>query len=458
MTSIFSQFSRYPTACFVIDIISIISSFLYLNYGFGLQIYNNIIISMVLLLVFFIFPIVGVYKKANASLIIQLWYLFFAWCLVFVSIEAIFLNFYGYTFNYSIQLFVISSSILIISRLLLWTLKYYWQKNISKPQKILIYGAGSLGLNILEKVQNQISINMKILGFIDDNLKLHNTTLKNIEILGGLSNLVEISELLKVDEIWIALPLRDEKRINQIQEKMRHSTTTLRLIPDLFIFKMINRQISNFEGVPIINLTSAPIIGINRLIKDFEDRILALIIIVLVSPLLVVIAFAIKITSKGPIIFKQVRHGWNNEEIIVYKFRSMHVHSELDNQLTQAKKLDLRVTSLGIFLRRSSLDELPQFINVLQGRMSIVGPRPHAVLHDNLYKDQVPSYIKRQKVKPGITGWAQVNGWRGEVDTLEKIQKRIEFDLYYIENWNVFFDLKIIFRTIAIVFNSKDVY
>ena len=158
MTSIFSQFSRYPTACFVIDIISIISSFLYLNYGFGLQIYNNIIISMVLLLVFFIFPIVGVYKKANASLIIQLWYLFFAWCLVFVSIEAIFLNFYGYTFNYSIQLFVISSSILIISRLLLWTLKYYWQKNISKPQKILIYGAGSLGLNILEKVQNQISI------------------------------------------------------------------------------------------------------------------------------------------------------------------------------------------------------------------------------------------------------------------------------------------------------------
>jgi len=454
MTSIFSQFSRYPTACFVIDIISIISSFLYLNYGQD----NNIIISMVMLLVFFIFPAVGVYKKAKASLIIQLWYLFFAWVLVFLSIEAIFLNFYGYTFNHSIQLFVISSSILIISRLLLWTLKYYWHKNISKPQIIIIYGAGSLGLNILEKVQNQNSINMKIVGFIDDNLKLHNTTLKNIEILGGLSNLVEISELLKVDEIWIALPLRDEKKITQIQEKMRHSSATLRLIPDLFIFKMINRQISNFEGVPIINLTAAPIIGINRLIKDFEDRILALIIIVLVSPLLLVIAFAIKITSKGPILFKQVRHGWNNEEIIVYKFRSMHVHQELDNQLTQAKKLDSRVTSLGFFLRKSSLDELPQFINVLQGRMSIVGPRPHAVLHDNLYKDQVPSYIKRQKVKPGITGWAQVNGWRGEVDTLEKIQKRIEFDLYYIENWNVFFDLKIILQTIVIVFNSKDVY
>ncbi|MEK7357424.1 MAG: exopolysaccharide biosynthesis polyprenyl glycosylphosphotransferase, partial [Bdellovibrionota bacterium] len=186
----------------------------------------------------------------------------------------------------------------------------------------------------------------------------------------------------------------------------------------------------------------------NWLIKEAEDRILAAIILVLISPLLLVIAIALRLDSKGPVLFKQRRHGWDGKIINVYKFRSMVIHEEEDGQLTQATRNDARVTRIGAFLRRTSLDELPQFYNVLQGRMSIVGPRPHAMAHNEFYKDQVEHYFQRLKVKPGITGWAQVNGWRGETDTLEKMQKRVEYDLYYIQNWSLWFDLKIIALTV----------
>ncbi|MDH5184914.1 MAG: exopolysaccharide biosynthesis polyprenyl glycosylphosphotransferase, partial [Gammaproteobacteria bacterium] len=177
-----------------------------------------------------------------------------------------------------------------------------------------------------------------------------------------------------------------------------------------------------------------------------------------ISPLLLFIAISIKLSSKGPVFFKQMRHGWDGRIIKVYKFRSMKVHQEFDGTVTQAIKRDPRITKIGAFLRRTSLDELPQFYNVLQGRMSIVGPRPHAVAHNEHYKEVVDQYMLRHKVKPGITGWAQVNGWRGETDTVEKMQKRVEFDLFYIENWSFWFDLKIIFLTVFKGFVDKNAY
>jgi putative colanic acid biosynthesis UDP-glucose lipid carrier transferase len=198
--------------------------------------------------------------------------------------------------------------------------------------------------------------------------------------------------------------------------------------------------------------------GFNRYIKAFEDRVLAFFILILISPLLAVIAIGVKLTSPGPVLFKQLRHGWDGKPIKVYKFRTMVLHAEENGRVTQARKNDDRITPFGAFLRRTSLDELPQFFNVLQGRMSIVGPRPHAIAHNDEYKDQIDEYMLRHKVKPGITGWAQVNGWRGETDTLEKMQKRIEYDLYYIDHWSLWFDIKIIVLTLFKGFVGNNAY
>jgi putative colanic acid biosynthesis UDP-glucose lipid carrier transferase len=239
---------------------------------------------------------------------------------------------------------------------------------------------------------------------------------------------------------------------------LRHSTANIRLVPDWFTLKLLNHGVSEVVGIQMLDLSTSPITGETRVIKAVQDFVLATVILLLISPLLLAIALAIKYTSPGPVLYRQKRHGWNGEEIVVYKFRSMVVHQEAGSQVTQASKNDSRITPLGAFLRRTSLDELPQFINVLQGRMSIVGPRPHAMAHNEHYKELVPNYVLRHKVKPGITGWAQVNGFRGETDTLDKMEKRVEYDLYYIENLSLGLDLKIIVATVFKGFVHKNAY
>lgn len=262
----------------------------------------------------------------------------------------------------------------------------------------------------------------------------------------------------RIDEVWLCLPLADEKGMRKALDALRHSTANIRLVPDLFSLKLINHGVSEVVGIPMLDLSASPITGDVRLIKAAQDYIVGSLILLLISPVMVAIAIAIKLTSKGPVLYKQRRHGWNGEEIWVYKFRSMVVHTEKEFQVTQASRHDARITPLGAFLRRTSLDELPQFINVLQGRMSIVGPRPHAVVHNEHYKDLVPGYMLRHKVKPGITGWAQINGYRGETDTLDKMQKRVEFDLHYIEHLSLGLDLKIIVATVFKGFIHRNAY
>ena len=229
-------------------------------------------------------------------------------------------------------------------------------------------------------------------------------------------------------------------------------------MPDWFTLKLLNHGVSEVVGIQMLDISASPITGKLRFFKAAQDFVLATLILLLISPLMLAIALAIKFTSKGPVLYRQQRHGWNDEEIWVYKFRSMVVHQEAGAQVTQASKNDSRITPLGAFLRRTSLDELPQFINVLQGRMSIVGPRPHAMAHNEHYKQLVPGYVLRHKVKPGITGWAQVNGFRGETDTLDKMVKRVEYDLYYIEHVSLWLDLKIIFATVFKGFVHKNAY
>lgn len=266
------------------------------------------------------------------------------------------------------------------------------------------------------------------------------------------------SQRQQIDEVWLCLPVGDKAGIFATLEVLRHSTANIRLVPDMFALRLINHGVSEVVGIPMLDLSASPITGEVRLIKALQDRMLGALILLLISPVMLAIALAIKLTSRGPVLYQQLRHGWNGEEIWVYKFRSMVVHAEQHGQVTQAQKNDTRITPLGAFLRRTSLDELPQFINVLQGRMSIVGPRPHAMAHNKHYQELVPGYALRHKVKPGITGWAQVNGFRGETDTLDKMEKRVEYDLYYIENVSLGLDLKIIVATVFKGFIHKNAY
>ena len=259
-----------------------------------------------------------------------------------------------------------------------------------------------------------------------------------------------------VDEVWFALPLQAERQIKDLLNTLRHNVITIRYFPDLKTLDLLNHSITEMLGFPVINIQATPMTGMDRIIKAIEDRILSALILLLISPVFLTIALAVKLTSKGPVFFKQQRHGWDGKPIWVYKFRSMYLHEE--KGVTQAKQQDKRITPIGRFIRCTSLDELPQFINVLQGRMSIVGPRPHAIEHNEQYKDSINAYMQRHQVKPGITGWAQVNGWRGETDTLEKMQKRIDYDLYYINHWSLWFDLKIIALTLIKGFVHSNAY
>lgn len=282
-----------------------------------------------------------------------------------------------------------------------------------------------------------------------------NHTQFNDEELALLSQRVANSG---AQEVWICVPLEMGAAVREIFYALGHHTVEVRFIPEFKDMQLLNHRMSEVAGQFAFDLSVTPMNGFALLIKWLEDKILGLLISVLILPLCGLIALAIKLTSPGPVLFKQYRTGVNGKQFKVYKFRSMKVHQEAHGQVTQACKGDPRLTCIGAFLRRTSLDELPQFFNVLQGHMSIVGPRPHALEHNEHYKERVESYMKRHKVKPGITGWAQVNGFRGETDTLEKMERRVECDLWYINNWSLWLDLRIIFWTISKGFINPNAY
>jgi putative colanic acid biosynthesis UDP-glucose lipid carrier transferase len=278
------------------------------------------------------------------------------------------------------------------------------------------------------------------------------------EAMESLTNLNRTVNEDRINEVWICLPLREEERVNEVLYELRHSTVNIRYFPDLSGYRLLNHRATEVAGLYALDLSCSPLDGLNRFVKNLEDRLLGLFIFLVITPLLLLIAVGVKLSSPGPVIFKQYRHGIDGRRINVYKFRSMKIHNEPNGRVTQASRLDDRVTAFGRFLRKTSLDELPQFFNVIQGKMSIVGPRPHAMAHNEQYKELVESYMKRHKVKPGITGWAQVNGLRGETDTVEKMRKRVEYDLFYIENWSLAFDLRIIALTLWKGFFNKNAF
>ena len=274
----------------------------------------------------------------------------------------------------------------------------------------------------------------------------------------SLHSLLQEFCLNDIHEIWICLPLKDGELLKEILYELRTSTADIRYFPDFEDLRLLNHKVTNILGMYALDLSSTAIDGTSHWIKWIEDIILGTLISLLILPVCLLIAIAIKLTSPGPVLFKQYRNGVGGKKFKVYKFRTMEVHQEEDGKVTQATLGDPRITKLGALLRKTSLDELPQFYNVLQGRMAIVGPRPHALSHNEYYMDLVESYMWRHKVKPGITGWAQVNGYRGEIDTLDKMKKRVRYDLWYIENWSLWLDLKIIFWSVFKGFVNNKAY
>jgi putative colanic acid biosynthesis UDP-glucose lipid carrier transferase len=249
-----------------------------------------------------------------------------------------------------------------------------------------------------------------------------------------------------IDEIWIALSDNASALSHRLQYLLRNALVDIRWIPDTFNIRMLSSHIGDFLGFPTVDLNRPISSGLNGALKELFDRLFSLVVLIFLFPVFLVIAIFIKFDSPGPVLFKQSRHGLNGKLFSVYKFRTMKLHEQSD-KVRQATKNDDRITPLGRFMRKTSLDELPQFFNVLLGDMSIVGPRPHALQHNDIYKDKIDLYMLRHRVKPGITGWAQIHGFRGETDTLDKMEERIEFDLYYIRHWSFWMDVRIIIWT-----------
>lgn len=317
-----------------------------------------------------------------------------------------------------------------------------------------IVGNMNAGKELAKSLHNAPWLGLRIIGIYSEDI---NSKCEGIPFVNNIWQVVEDAKNGKIDKVYIAMSMSDEDKIKKLVDELCDTTCSVMLIPDIFTFNILQSRPEEINGVPVLSIADTPLNGLNMIVKRIEDIIVSISILTLISPVLIVIATLVKLTSPGPIIFRQVRYGIDGKPIRVWKFRSMSV-MENGDKVTQAKKGDSRLTSVGGFIRRTSLDELPQFFNVLLGDMSIVGPRPHAVAHNEQYRSLIKGYMLRHKVKPGITGWAQINGWRGETDTIEKMEKRIEFDLAYIRNWSLWLDLKIIFMTIFKGFVSKAAY
>ena len=322
-------------------------------------------------------------------------------------------------------------------------------------RRAIIAGAGDLGHQLAERLRASPMLGVEVAGFFDDRSRDRLERVPREQVLGSIGQLAEYARNHRVELIYLALPLAAQPRIARLLDELRDTTASVYVVPDIFLFDLIQARIDHVGGLPVLAVCETPFYGVNGVVKRISDLVLASLILVLIAPVLAAIALAVKLTSPGPVIFRQRRYGLDGREIVVYKFRTMTV-TEDGPVVAQATKNDSRVTPLGAFLRRSSLDELPQFVNVIQGRMSIVGPRPHAVAHNEMYRKLIKSYMIRHKVRPGITGWAQVNGLRGETDTVEKMRARVAYDLDYLRNWSLGLDLRIIWKTIFVVLKRPE--
>jgi len=348
----------------------------------------------------------------------------------------------------------------VLQWLATWLGRTVVRRRAARPESrrtAVVVGASALGVKVARALQGGDDAGVEFVGFFDDRTDGRIDSQAKTDVLGKLSDVAAFTTQHRIREVYITLPLGSQPRIVELLEQLQDTTASLFFVPDVFGISIIQGRLQDMNGVPVVGICETPFTGTNQLVKRISDIIIASVIIVLISPLLLAIAIGVKLGSPGPVLFKQRRNGLDGHEIVVYKFRSMRTMED-GEVVRQATRNDPRVTPFGAFLRRTSFDELPQFFNVMAGTMSIVGPRPHAVTHNEEYRQIIKAYMVRHKVKPGITGWAQVNGQRGETDTVEKMRMRVEYDLEYLRNWSLGLDLKIIVSTIRVLFFDRQAY
>ncbi len=319
-------------------------------------------------------------------------------------------------------------------------------------RRIAIVGAGKLGREIAQRIRKMPWSGLEVRGFYDDDGDLHGATIEGARVLGEVDQVLRDLDGGFVDQVWIALPLRAEARIRELLERLRRHSVQVRFVPDIFNFTLLHHSMTEIAGLPVINLTESPLEGANLFLKKVEDFVLSLSFLSIASPLMLLIAIGVKLSSPGPVFYRQERVTWNGERFRIFKFRTMPFDVEGASGPVWSNRNEGRATRFGAFLRRTSLDELPQFINALRGEMSVVGPRPERPEFVERFKQEIPGYMQKHLVKAGITGWAQVNDFRGHTD----LHERIQCDLYYIENWSLWFDLRIIALTLVHVFRSRN--
>ena len=334
------------------------------------------------------------------------------------------------------------------------TIRWMIRKGI-RTRKFAVAGLNDLGTQLVSSIEDSPDLGYEFVGYFDDRGDERQD--REGAALGSIGELVEKTKSGEIQVVFITIPMRAEDRIRGFISQLSDTTASVYIVPDLFVFQLLHSRWTEVQGLPVVSVFENPLYGIDGVMKRCVDLVLAATLLMICLIPMMIIAALVKITSSGPVFFLQSRYGLDGKAIKVWKFRTMTC-CEDGNVVTQAKKDDQRITLIGGILRRTSLDELPQLFNVLMGNMSLVGPRPHANAHNEYYRKEIEGYMLRHKVKPGITGLAQVNGCRGETETLDKMERRVFFDHQYIRNWSIWLDLKILFRTFGVVFNQQNAY
>ena len=386
----------------------------------------------------------------------------FTWLMVLPPMLTIgYLTGYGQFFPRALLLAWWSATALIalLARIFLRAAQHFLQARGYNARQFAIVGVNELGFTLARNIQSSPELGLKLVGFYDDRPAGRLPAIPaDIGIQAGdLDQLVRQTREKEIRTIYITFPMRAEFRIKGILDRLSDTTASVYIVPDFFVFEMLHSRWTSIQGLPAVSVFENPFYGIDGLVKRAVDLLLATLVLALAALPMLLIAAAVKFTSRGPVFFRQKRYGLDGREILVWKFRTMRV-CESGNEVKQATKGDPRVTPLGAVLRKASLDELPQLFNVLQGNMSLVGPRPHASLHNEAYRKLIHGYMLRHKVKPGITGLAQVNGLRGETDTLDKMERRVRYDHRYIREWSLWMDVKILFQTVWVVLSRQNAY
>ena len=430
---------------------------------------QNVSLAFDCLLVVVFFPALGIYQSWRGKPLMDL---LFRVCGGWVMVETtgVLISFSLHRSDLLSRLWlaywaVATIVLLIVTKTLVYTILKGLRREGFNHKAVAIVGAAPYGKFLIEQMRIRPDAGFSPVVVYDEDAAIDPyqdpdavEAIEGVPVEREFATMIQLVRGRAIKELWLALPISKEKTIHRFVMELRNDFVNIRFIPDVRSLTLFSQPMVDLLGVPAINLAASPITDLRVLPKRVFDRLFAFGALTALAPLMLVIAVMVKLSSPGPVFFRQKRKGIDGNQFEIYKFRSMKLHAETAGKITQATRRDPRITAVGAFLRRTSLDELPQFINVLRGEMSVVGPRPHALEHDDIYKDLVKGYMHRYRIKPGITGWAQINGYRGETDRIEKMMGRVKLDLYYMQNWTFWLDIKIVVLTLWKGFVGSNAY